>query len=124
MKALSIQQPWADRILSGVKTREYRSWSTSYRGLILVHAGKVINKEAWDGDPPETALIRGAILGVVEVIGMEGRRPACAWVLRNPWRLPAPVPCRGQLGLFDLDPNCIPGLDRIIHLPVSIGDRP
>lgn len=39
MKALTIRQPWASLIATGVKTIETRSWSTKYRGLLLVHAG-------------------------------------------------------------------------------------
>jgi hypothetical protein len=40
MKALTIQQPWASLIIIGVKRFEYRSWKTSYRGPLLIHAGK------------------------------------------------------------------------------------
>ncbi len=40
MKALTIRQPWASLIAAGVKTIETRSWSTRYRGLLLIHAGK------------------------------------------------------------------------------------
>ena len=40
MKALSIKQPWADLIGSGAKTIETRTWSTAYRGPLLIHAGK------------------------------------------------------------------------------------
>lgn len=40
MKALTIRQPWASLIALGVKTIETRSWSTSYRGPLAIHAGK------------------------------------------------------------------------------------
>ena len=40
MKALTIRQPWASLIASGVKTIETRSWRTSYRGPLAIHAGK------------------------------------------------------------------------------------
>lgn len=43
MKALSIQQPWAYLIVNGLKDIENRNWSTSYRGFILIHAGKKID---------------------------------------------------------------------------------
>lgn len=39
MKALTIQQPWAALIAAGVKLCENRTWTTSYRGLIAIHAG-------------------------------------------------------------------------------------
>ena len=40
MKALTIRQPWASLIAAGVKTIETRSWRTSYRGPLAIHAGK------------------------------------------------------------------------------------
>jgi len=40
IRALTIRQPWASLIAAGVKTIETRSWSTSYRGPLLIHAGK------------------------------------------------------------------------------------
>lgn len=40
MKALSLHQPWASLIAMGVKTIETRSWSTSHRGLLAIHAAK------------------------------------------------------------------------------------
>lgn len=39
MKALTLQQPWAQLVALGVKTIETRSWSTKYRGRLLIHAG-------------------------------------------------------------------------------------
>ena len=39
MKALSIKQPRADLIIRGLKDVENRTWSTTYRGPMLVHAG-------------------------------------------------------------------------------------
>ena len=40
MKALTIAQPWATLVAIGEKTVETRSWKTSYRGEIAIHAGK------------------------------------------------------------------------------------
>lgn len=40
MKALTILQPWASLIACGAKKIETRSWPTSYRGPIAIHAGK------------------------------------------------------------------------------------
>lgn len=36
--ALSVHQPYADLILSGAKTVEYRSWYTHHRGPLLICA--------------------------------------------------------------------------------------
>lgn len=38
MKILSLWQPWATLIALGEKTIETRSWGTSYRGPIAIHA--------------------------------------------------------------------------------------
>lgn len=40
MKALTLWQPWASLIPLGAKTIETRSWSTSYRGPLAIHAAK------------------------------------------------------------------------------------
>lgn len=46
MKVLTIKQPWATLIMLGYKKYEFRSWQTKYRGEILIHAGKGVDKEA------------------------------------------------------------------------------
>jgi len=38
MKTLSVRQPWATLICSGIKTVENRTWKTDYRGKLLIHA--------------------------------------------------------------------------------------
>lgn len=39
-KAISLWQPWASAIAVGAKRVETRSWATSYRGPIAIHAAK------------------------------------------------------------------------------------
>ena len=46
MQVLTIKQPWATLIMQGYKRFEFRSWQTKYRGDLLIHAGKGIDKEA------------------------------------------------------------------------------
>lgn len=46
MKALSIRQPWAHLIIHG-KPIENRSWSTTYRGPLLLHAAKAMTILEW-----------------------------------------------------------------------------
>lgn len=81
MKILSLWQPWASLWVAGAKMIETRSWGTSYRGPVAVHASK-----KWDvelrhiarTEPFCSALLAlgftgtgqlplGAILGSVEV---------------------------------------------------------
>lgn len=38
MKVLSVRQPYASLIAAGVKRFESRTWSTDYRGPLLIHA--------------------------------------------------------------------------------------
>ncbi len=45
-RVLSVQQPWAWLICYGPKPVENRTWRTSYRGLLLIHASKTIDLEA------------------------------------------------------------------------------
>lgn len=40
MKVLSIIEPWASLIANGKKSIETRSWKTSYRGELYIHASK------------------------------------------------------------------------------------
>lgn len=40
MRALSLHQPWATLLVAGFKINETRSWPTSYRGPLAIHAAK------------------------------------------------------------------------------------
>lgn len=46
MKVITIKQPFASLIAAGLKEYEFRTWKTNYRGEILIHAGKGIDKDA------------------------------------------------------------------------------
>ena len=48
MKVITIKQPWATLIAEGLKEYEFRTWNTNYRGVLLIHAGKSIDKKAMD----------------------------------------------------------------------------
>jgi hypothetical protein len=39
--SLSIRQPWAWLIVQGHKPIENRTWPTTYRGPLLIHAGVI-----------------------------------------------------------------------------------
>ena len=45
MKTLTIKEPYATLIAEGLKEYEFRTWKTSYRGDILIHAAKTPNNE-------------------------------------------------------------------------------
>lgn len=48
MKAITIKQPFATLIAENLKEYEFRTWKTKYRGEILIHAGKGIDKKAME----------------------------------------------------------------------------
>lgn len=113
MKALSIRQPWAWAIMSGQKTIENRTWRTTYRGALLIHAGRTFDRDGLDHlrDVPELLQL-GALLGTVRLVDClpirdapkidHAHGPWC-WILESPHAFAAPILYRGQLGLFDVD---------------------
>lgn len=46
MKVITLKQPWATLVAEGLKKYEFRSRKFNYRGEILIHAGKGIDKDA------------------------------------------------------------------------------
>ena len=119
MKALSIMQPWAWLIATGLKDVENRSWYTSYRGEFLIHAGKRVDRDAnedvsagahpvsgWPLSMPSPyAPECGGIVGIAELVncvdqsGSDWFVGPWGFVIRNARPLPF-RPCRGALGFF------------------------
>lgn len=65
MKALTICQPYADLIARGEKRVENRTWSTSYRGTLYIHAGKSLQWLKLDkGEKPPAGMVFGAIVAI------------------------------------------------------------
>lgn len=46
MRVITLKQSWATLVAEGLKKYEFRSWKYSYRGELLIHAGKGIDEEA------------------------------------------------------------------------------
>lgn len=69
MKALTIQQPFAEMIRLGQKLVENRTWACNYRGPLAVHAGK--GKDYLrDGDRERyPGMAFGAVVAVAELAG-------------------------------------------------------
>ena len=75
LKALTIKQPWAWAIVAGHKDVENRSWSTPYRGWIVVHAGGGLDPSGpshirRQGHTTPEHPTRSAFIGVVELVGI------------------------------------------------------
>jgi len=120
MRTISIRQPWAWAIVAGHKPVENRSWATSYRGPVLIHAGKTASKRYMAERAAEIAekfglsvpaigdLPLGGIVGIADLVDCLPTHPSpwyiqgeFAWVLANARPLPF-LPCKGQLGFFDV----------------------
>lgn len=77
MKAITITEPWASMIAKGFKKIETRSWPTSYRGKIAIHAGKGKPNRDWVGNVPEMMNLidndihPGCIIAYADLIGCE-----------------------------------------------------
>lgn len=48
MKTITVKQPYASLIAAGIKEYEFRTWKSKYRGKLLIHAGKGIDKKAME----------------------------------------------------------------------------
>jgi hypothetical protein len=104
MKALSVKQPWANAIAAGEKSIETRTWSTDYRGELLIVSSKLPNIEPAGCAVAIATLIDCRPMSVLDEPAAQCRRypGAVAWVLQNIRRL-HPFPVRGQTGLYDVD---------------------
>jgi len=116
MKAISIRQPFAEAILRGVKTTEYRTWPTKYRGLILVHAGlsRADLSYCKDYGVKPDQLVFGAIAGTVEIADCQavddpetGAIESWDWLLANPRPFARPVFYKGGLKFFKVPDNLV-----------------
>jgi hypothetical protein len=89
MKALSLHQPWATLMAMGVKQVETRSWSTKYRGPLLIHAANKWSPEQ-DRVAREyrhvlagTLMEFGGIIGIVNLTEIVDAASTSLWI--NPW---------------------------------------
>ncbi len=121
MKVLTIKQPWASLIIEGYKRFEFRSWKTKYRGDLLIHAGKSIDREAYErlkGYLKDMPL--GKIIGKVELTDCIKTTPKFfeerlkvytksifkedyAWQVELKEKFDKPIEVKGKLGLWNYD---------------------
>jgi len=149
VRALTITQPWAAAIAAAAlapehKTTENRTWSTRYRGPLLIHAGQGFDDDAVGLEPdahrvwaalaavlPHApgALDHGAIIATARLTDCHPADGCCApwgqqhpgtrhWTLADIRPLPEPVRCPGRLGLW------IPHPDLLTLLPADLARSP
>lgn len=120
--ALSVRQPWAWAIIAGHKVIENRSAGSIRAGRmdcrrICIHAATGLKQDEFQWAhwrlhkhgvtcPRPDQLVRGAIIGHVEVIDIISESDS-EWfggqiglVLKDPVRI-EPIPAMGELGYFD-----------------------
>lgn len=131
MKAISIRQPYAWLIANGHKDIENRTWSTRFRGRVLIHAGVNYPKRDYRddfedytrqyGSYPAREEMLGGIVGVATIVDCVSKSDSpwffgpYGFVLVDAKPLPF-VPCKGVLGFFDVPPDVAVKL-REMHTP-------
>ncbi|MER5747156.1 hypothetical protein ABT097_28290 [Streptomyces sp. NPDC002225] len=112
---MSIRQPWTTAIVAGSKTIENRPQRWAWRGWMLLHAGRQIDRPALQvplvaRTIRDRELTTGAVIGVARLVDChqdpEGSEPCTPWAQTGTWHLvfqdvhplPLPVPAVGQLG--------------------------
>ncbi|WP_436493404.1 hypothetical protein [Actinokineospora sp. HUAS TT18] len=133
VKALSVARPWAGLIIAGHKPVENRTWSTTFRGLLVIHAS-----QRWDRRGAEFAASVGmsttvadyptGYLGSATLAGMHPAAdcPPCSrwadeacwhWQLTDPHAFPQPVAGPGRLGLFAPPADVLAALINRMEVP-------
>lgn len=116
MKAISIRQPLAYLIVNGYKDVENRSWPTSFRGKVLIHAGKKFENETYYNVikklkiklPPIEDFELGGIVGEAEIVDCVEKSKSkwfsgsYGFVMKNAKRKRF-KPLKGQLGFFNVE---------------------
>ncbi len=124
--ALSVRQPWAWAIIHGGKAIENRSPGAIRSGdmdcrRICIHAATGLKRSEYDWGlwrlhrhgvtaPRPEALVRGAIIGTVDVVDIVSSSDSpwfggpCGLVLKKPVAV-EPIPAAGALGYFRWMPS-------------------
>ena len=84
--ALTLRQPWASLVALGAKRIETRSWRTSYRGWLAIHAGMTLpaaDRLLCEQEPFRAALLRDTTLDLTRPLAAQLPRGcvlAVAWL--------------------------------------------
>lgn len=132
MKVLSIMEPWATLIKEGKKVIETRSWKTSYRGELYIHASCKKIKKSDENTLQLLKLIPNVSMGYgnilcrcklvdciymdqefLEKIKKNKQEFQCgeyslgryAWILEDIEPLDKPIPAKGNLSIWNYKIN-------------------
>lgn len=144
MKTLSVRQPWASLLVSGIKDIENRSWAPNYKGKILIHASlakvpkkfieqniieqsSIIGNEQMFGNFPEfEEMTYSAILGYVTVDGDTDNSQSVwaepvehQWIIKDAYLFDEPITgVKGKLNLFntpEIDEDNLPPAHKLVR---------
>lgn len=139
MKALSIRQPYAWLIANGFKDVENRTWRTDFRGQVLIHAGKTYPKRDHADDhevyleagfPTIRESMIGGIVGVARVVSCVTSSSSKWWIgpvgflMADAQPLRRLVPCKGELGFFDVPQDVLAEVLDLLPPGTIDGDWP
>jgi hypothetical protein len=95
-RALSLRQPFPERILKGTKRIEWRSRRTHITGRVYLYAAKAL-ADIDDLEPGDELLPRGVIVGSVELVKCDWnpRYREWEWSLRAPHRYAKAIQPKG-----------------------------
>lgn len=127
MRVITLKQPWASLVANGYKIYEFRKMNYSYRGKILIHAGKGIDKEAMERvkklniDFPQSQIVAEVeIEDVIKcdekfnnyisnldplVYGKGKKHDGYAWKLKNIKKIDDSKQISGKQGIWYIDFN-------------------
>ena len=81
LPVLSVQQPWAAYIVSGMKTMELRSWQPHYEGWLWIQAGKTPDAVAMDWlELKQGHFQYRALIGLVKLVRCEPIDSEAKWL--------------------------------------------
>lgn len=128
MKVISLTEPFATLIKIGTKRIETRSWATSYRGELYIHASQTSIPKKWKENQELMMLLKGESLGFgfllckcqlvdciymtedfiadiqtnkAEYISGDYKVGRYAWILETVEVLECPIRAKGQLGVWN-----------------------
>ncbi len=119
MRALSIRPPCAWAIAHSDKRIENRSWSTPYRGPLVIHASQKFTaaetaelEKILGNTVDPSVFARSAFVAIAELVIVDKAETVVpnaqarwlsgpyAWLLENVRTFTVPIPARGRLGLW------------------------
>lgn len=130
MRALTVRQPYAERLVRGTKTVENRSRNVHLRGLVLIHAAAAIHDRfAAEQYPHILKMPRSSVVGSAQLVGAhrasveaggccgfdagaeyqssdgeEFDKPIFHWLFADAVEFVTPIPhVKGSLGFWEPD---------------------